>query len=41
MRAVDNNQDIPKFAGKEDIFLKELQDEGPIIHSIKDSYDDE
>lgn len=40
VRAVDNDQDIPDFAGKEDTFLKDMQDEGAIINSIEDSYDE-
>ena len=40
VRGLDNDAEIPDFAGKEDTFLKDLQDEGAIIHSIDDSYDE-
>ena len=40
VRGLDNDQEIPDFAGKEDAFLKDLQDEGAIIHSIDDSFDE-
>ena len=39
-RGLDNDQEIPDFAGKEDVFLKDLQDEGAIIRSIHDSNDE-
>lgn len=38
IRNVDNDQEIPDFAGKKDEFLIEAQNEGAIILGIEDSY---
>lgn len=40
LRAVDNDQDIPDFAGKPDQELINMQNEGAIINSISDSNDE-